>query len=141
MVLDKYIIQDMGINAPKAHQRIIRKLTKSLAILFDDGKISLEPFPETMIDESKTSVVPDVLLFDNEKEQTLVVIEVTHSTGVADDFDKVVYLIEERNYGVVEGFVYNYKTGQWFKYKKGEGAIAERPSFCQTIGYDLNELL
>ncbi len=131
----------MGINAPKAHQRIIRKLTKSLAILFDEGAITLEPFPETMIDESRSSVVPDVLLFDNEKEQTLVIIEVTHSTGVADDFDKVIYLIDERNYGVIEGFVYNYKTGQWFKYKKGEGKITECPSFCETIGYDLNELL
>ena len=141
MVFDKYTIQDMGINAPKAHQRVIRKLTKSLAILFDEGKIILEPFPETMIDESKSSAVPDILLFDNKNEQTKVIIEVTHSTGVADDFDKVIYLINERNYGVEEGFVYNYKTAIWLKYKKGVGKIEIDPSFCESINYDLNDLL
>ena len=51
---------EMGISAPKAHQRIIGKLMTRLGHLFYQlHQISLEPLPETQIDEGQSSPVPD----------------------------------------------------------------------------------
>lgn len=132
----------MGINAPKQHQRIISKLTTGLGVLYYvNGEIDLEPLPETMIDEGQTSPVPDVLLYDNEAEQTRIIIEVCHPNGLANDLQKVVRLIEENQYGVVEGFVYEYKNGRWYKYRKGVGHLSDRTSFSDVLQLDLNDFL
>jgi hypothetical protein len=131
-------IQVTGTNAPKEHQRIIRKLTTGLDNLYITGKISYEPFPETMIDSSVTSATPDVLLYDNLLRQNVVIIEVA-ADGWRKDFRKVIELTKD--YEVQEGFVYNYENKRWLKYKLGEGEIVENPSFCDSIGYDLNEFL
>ncbi len=129
----------MGTNAPKEHQRVIRKLTTGLDKLYMAGDIAFEPFPETMIDESKTSATPDVLLFDAVSEQNIMFVEVTIPVSENFDFKKVIEVAEK--YQIPEGFVYNYRTYKWRKYKLGEGEITENPSFCDSIGYDLNEFL
>ncbi|HFA47473.1 MAG TPA: Uma2 family endonuclease [Bacteroidetes bacterium] len=127
-------------NAPKPHQRIIGKLMMQFGILFYNlKKIPFEPFPETMIDESKTSPTPDILLFDNKQKQNKVIIEISGNTGAKRDFEKVKNLVEE--YGVPEGFVYNYDLKQWRKYRLEEGEDTDNPSFSDVIGYDLDRLL
>jgi len=130
----------MGVNAPKIHQRIIGQLMMRLGILFYiEKRIPYEPFPETMIDESQTSPTPDILLFDNEHRQNKVIIEVSGNTGARRDFEKVKTLMAE--YEVPEGFVYNYDTEKWMKYRLGEGEDARHPSYIDSIGVDLNDLL
>ncbi len=130
----------MGVNAPKIHQRIIGQLMMRLGILYYiEKKIPYEPLPETMIDESQTSPTPDILLFDNQKRQNQVIIEVSGNTGARRDFEQVKQLVEE--YGVPEGFVYNYDTGQWRKYDLAAGEDMQMPSYCDSIGLDLNELV
>ncbi len=130
----------MGVNAPKIHQRIIGKLMMRLGMLYHiEHAIPYEPFPETMIDESQTSPTPDILLFDNVKKQNQVIIEVTGNTGAKRDFEKVKQLMEE--YGVPEGFVYNYDTGNWMKFRLYKGEDKMAPSFSDLIGYDLDDLL
>jgi hypothetical protein len=132
----------MGTNAPKPHQRTIGRLMIELGILYyKQGTILLEPMPETMLNEDQTSPTPDIILFDNVLSKTPVIIEVTHTTGVTGDLKKVQRLIEEDDYGIVEGFVYDYKLNQWHKYKRGEGVITDYPSFCEAINLDLATLL
>ena len=130
----------MGVNAPKPHQRVIGKLMTELGNLFyREGKIPFEPFTETMIDEGKTSPTTDVLLFDNTTGQNKVLIEVSTSAGERKDFDKLVELM--RDYEVPEGFVYNYHNKSWRKYRLDSGEVKANTSFCETIGYDLNDFL
>lgn len=132
----------MGTNAPKSHQRIIARLTAELYYLYNKQKtIFLEPLPETMLDESQTSPTPDIILYDNERYKTPAIIEITHTDGVAKDLRKIQNLIEERDYGIVEGFVYDYRSREWHKYKLGKGIITEKPSFCEAINLDLATLL
>lgn len=133
-MLDNTII--MGVNAPKPHQRVIGKLMTALGHLFyREGSIPYEPFTETMIDEGKTSPTPDVLLFDNRTGLNKVIIEVSTSAGARKDFEKLVELM--RDYEVPEGFVYNYSDGSWRKYRLDKGEITQNPSFCDTVGLDL----
>jgi Uma2 family endonuclease len=130
----------MGVNAPKIHQRIIGQLMMRLGILYHiEKKIPYEPFPETMIDESQTSPTPDVLLFDNLNKENKVIIEISGNTGYRRDFQKVKDLVEE--YGVLEGFVYNYDAKSWHKYSLGKGEDARRPSYSDVLQQDLNLLL
>lgn len=130
----------MGVNAPKIHQRIIGQLMMRLGILYYiEHKIPYEPLPETMIDESQTSPTPDVLLFDNQEKQNKVIIEVSGNTGARRDFEKVKQLVEE--YGVPEGFVYNYDRKTWLKYRLGQGEDLKNPSFSEMLNCDLNALL
>lgn len=129
----------MGTNAPREHQRVIRKLIAGLDRLYVLGTIPYEPFPETMLDEGKTSPTPDVILYDAVSDTDVVMIEISTTKGFNGDFKKVAELAEY--YNLQEGFVYNYKTGIWKKYKKGIGQINEKPSFCDSIGYDLNDFL
>lgn len=131
----------MGVKAPKAHQRIIAKLIMALGMRFADGSISLEPFPETQLNEGDVSPAPDVSLYDNALSETPVIIEVTHTDGVRGDKIKAQRLIESDEYGIVEGFVYDYKKNEWHKYKKGVGAVFDRPSFCDALNLDLATLL
>jgi Uma2 family endonuclease len=133
---------EMVVNAPKEHQRIISKLNTGLGVLYyHQGKISLEPLPETMIDEGQTSPAPDVLLYDNENQQTRVIIEVAHTNGAGNDFKKIIRLMDENDYGVEEGFVYNYSKNIWKKYKKGQGEDTIQPSWSDLLNLDLASLL
>jgi Uma2 family endonuclease len=132
----------MGINAPRSHQRIISKLLTEFGIMFYKEKsMALEPFPETMLDEDKTSPVPDIMLYDNERETTPVIIEVTRTGSVKADLKKVRQLIDSDDYGIEEGFVFDYRKNVWFKYKQGKGDITIKPSFCDTLQLDLAKLL
>ncbi|MCB0519262.1 MAG: hypothetical protein H6577_25160 [Lewinellaceae bacterium] len=130
----------LQITAPKPHQRIIGKLMMRLGILYyDENKIPFEPFPETMIDENQTSPTPDILLYDNETKTNQIIIEVTGNTGLRKDIEKVKQLVED--YGVPEGFVYNYNTGKWYKYQLGKGEDIDTPSFSHLLHFDLDKLL
>jgi hypothetical protein len=129
----------MGTNAPREHQRVIRKLIAGLDKLYILGSIPYEPFPETMLDEGKTSPTPDVILYDAVTDKDVVMVEISTTKGFNGDFNKVSELVEY--YQLSEGFVYNYIKQQWRKYKRGVGEITENPSFCDSIGYDLNEFL
>lgn len=103
----------MSINAPKEHQAVITHLIHGLAELYLKDKTPLFPYPETMIDEGQTSPAPDILLYDHNKERTMVIIEVTHTAGAKKDSFKVQTLM--RDYDVPEGFVYDYKKCLWYK--------------------------
>ena len=129
----------MGVNAPKEHQRAIARLTHGMYDLYLKGLIKYEPLPEAMINESESSPTPDVLLFDGVLRKNMVIIEVTSTTGAKKDFRKTIELVDD--YDVAEGFIYDYQQQSWRKYKLHEGEITENPSFCDSIGYDLNEFL
>lgn len=133
---------EMGINAPKAHQRIISKLTASLGHLFyHQHEITLEPLPETQIDEGQASPVPDIMLYDNETYRTPIIIEICHPNGLNNDLKKIIRLIEENDYGIEEGFIYDYVRGLWVKYQKGFGQVAEAPSYSAILAIDFATLL
>jgi hypothetical protein len=57
------------------------------------------------------------------------------------DMKKIRTLIMSGDFGIDEGFVYDYKKNEWHKYKKGIGVVAEYPSFSETLGMDLGTLL
>ena len=126
-------------NAPRLHQAIITKLIYGLTDLYKNRKTKFFAYPETMIDESETSPVPDVMLIDPDTGLSHVIIEITHTQGVKKDIKKLQELMQ--NYGVGEGFVYNYKQKQWYKCRLDLEGVAENISFCDTINYDLDELL
>ena len=139
--------EDFGVWAPIDHQRIISLLTMGLGVLYYREKcIQLEPLPETMLDEAKVSrnavpQVPDILLRDNETDETPIIIEVRKTTGQKADLQKVIQLIDEGFYGIREGFLYNYKTRQWLRYRFGDGGQATESSFSEILQLDLNSLL
>lgn len=134
--------EDLGVWAPADHQRIISKLTTHLGILYYvEKRISLEPLPETMLDEGKASLVPDLSLCDNEADQTPIIIEVCHAKGQKDDIQKVIQLIDNDRYGIREGFIYNYKTRQWYRYRFGDGGLTTESSFSDILNLDLNAFL
>jgi hypothetical protein len=135
-------VKSMRINAPIEHQRVIAKLMTRLGTMYYDLKtISLEPLPETMLDETKNSPVPDLMLCDHTNDTVPVIIEITRTRTVNADMKKLRDLITEGDYGIVEGFVYDYKKNEWHKYKKGIGEVSERPSYCDTLHLDLATLL
>jgi hypothetical protein len=130
--------EDFGVWAPPEHQRVIAKLTMYLGILYRlDKRIDLEPLPETMLDESKASEVPDLVLRDNLTAQTPVIIEVCHTAGLKGDLRKVIQLVDADLYGIREGFVYDYKTGSWLRYRFGDAGAATSDSFSERLGVDL----
>ncbi len=134
--------EDFGVWAPIDHQRVISLLTMGLGVLYYREKaIPLEPLPETMLDQGKASLVPDISLRDNEAAQTPVIIEVCHSDGLKGDLRKVIQLIEDDEYGILEGFVYNYKTEKWLRYRKDDGGQATESSFSEVLNLDLNTFL
>lgn len=135
-------VLEVRINAPKAHQRIISKLTASLGHLYyHQHKISLEPLPETQIDEGQSSPVPDILLYDNESFKTPIIIEVCHPNGLNNDLKKVIRLIDENDYGIEEGFIYDYVRKTWSKYEKNVGKQLVNPSYSNILELDLDELI
>lgn len=131
------MVHDDGVNGPIIHQRIIARLTAGLYPLFRTGKILYEPLPETMLGEY-TSPTPDLILFDNQTDQTLVIIEICQTRGAKGDLQKVVNLIDGELYGILEGFVFNYKTQQWLRYRLGDGGVAANSSFSEVLQVDLS---
>lgn len=126
----------MRINAPRIHQEIIAKLVYGVTLFLKNGEISLFLYPETMIDESKTSPVPDVMLVNRENDLAQAIIEITHTQGFRKDVQKVRYLMQE--YNVPEGFVYDYKLKNWQSISSKNNASQ---LFCEALNYDLNNFL
>ncbi|GAB3039798.1 hypothetical protein [Spirosoma pulveris] len=136
------LAHDDGTNSPFGHQRIISKLTVELGVLYYHKKtIVLIPLPETPLDEGPGFPVPDVILFDENLEQTRIIIEVCTNRGVNNDLKKVIRLIEDTEYGILEGFVYNYKSREWFRYRKGDGGAATASSVSDVMGIDMGEFV
>jgi Uma2 family endonuclease len=128
---------DMGVNAPIIHQRVIARLTAFLYPLFQQGVIQYEPLPKTMLGEY-SSPTPDLILYHNETDQTRVVVEVCQTRGVKGDLQKVIQLIDGELYGIEEGFVYDYKTGHWLRYRKGDGGLSQPSAQSDILGLDLS---
>lgn len=124
---------DMGVNAPIIHQRMIARLIAGLYPLYRSGQILHELLPETMLTEGYATPVPDVILYDHQAEQTRIIIEVCKNTGLKHDTTKVIHLTEEDDYGILEGFVYNYKTEKWLRYRLGNGGLTEPTSFLEVL--------
>ncbi|WP_461068212.1 hypothetical protein [Spirosoma horti] len=134
--------EDDGTNSPLDHQRVISKLTVGLGILFyRERAILLEPLPETPLGEGPGHQVPDVLLFDNEAQLTRIIIEVAQPRTSGHDLKKIIRLIEEDDYGILEGFVYNYKSREWFRYRKGDGGVATPSSVSDLMGVDMGPMV
>ena len=64
-----------------------------------------------------------------------------HSRGFKGDLKKVISLIDDESYSILEGFVYNYKTEKWLRYRKGDGGQAIESSFSEVLQLDLNAFL
>lgn len=131
----------MGVNAPIIHQSVIARLTAGLYPLYRTGQILFEPLPETRLTEGYASPVPDLILYDHPHEQTRLIVEICQNTGLKHDTGKVIRLIEDNEYGILEGFVYNYKTQRWLRYSKGDGGVATESSFSQVLGLDLDAFI
>lgn len=117
---------------------VISKLTIELGILYYREKsISLIPLPETSLNEGPGHAVPDVMLYDDVAEDTKVIIEVCLTNGVRNDLRKVIRLIEDDDYGILEGFVYNYKTREWLRYRKGDGGAATASSYSEVMQVEM----
>ncbi|TAE38019.1 MAG: hypothetical protein EAZ70_00910 [Runella slithyformis] len=129
----------MGTNATRQHQRIIAKMIWHLTSLYVAGKINYEAIPEVMLDDTNASPTPDVILTDNVLDRDVVIVEIMGKKAFKSDWQKVQILVEA--YDIDEGFAYNYQDNKWRKYKRGVGEITENPSFCDSIGYDLNDFL
>lgn len=94
-----------------------------------------------MLNDAQTSPTPDLILYDAVLAETPVIIEITHTDGVRSDMKKVRKLITDDDYGIIEGFVYDYKRNQWHKFHKTHGDILDNTSFCEAINLDLATLL
>ncbi|GAB3797681.1 hypothetical protein GCM10028819_17140 [Spirosoma humi] len=137
-----FLVQEDGTNSPLDHQRVISRLTVGLGILFyRENAIPLEPLPETPLGEGPGHQVPDIILFDNTAQLTRIIIEVTQPRTAQYDIKKVIRLIEDDDYGILEGFVYNYKSREWFRYRKGDGGAATASSFSDLMGVDMGPMV
>ena len=105
------------------------------------GTLHLEPLPETMLNDGEASPVPDLILYDNEARITPIIIEVCHTDGLRKDLKKVIALIDSDDYGILEGFVYDYTTCRWYRYRKGDGGLTTESSFSDILQLDLNAFL
>ncbi|GAB3316570.1 hypothetical protein GCM10027299_07000 [Larkinella ripae] len=132
---------EMGVNAPFIHQRTIAQLTAGLYPLYKSGTIPFEPLPEMMLTEGYATPVPDLILYDYEAEQTRIIVEICQTNGQKHDLNKLIRLIDEGDFGILEGFVYNYKTNDWFRYRKDDGGLTEKTAFSDILQLDLNGFL
>lgn len=131
------MMHDDGVNGPIDHQRIIARLTAGLYPLYRAKLIPYEPLPETMLGEY-TSPTPDLILFDSETDQTPMIVEICQNRGAKGDLQKVISLIDGELYGILEGFVFNYKAQQWLRYRLGDGGVATNSSFSEVLQVDLS---
>ena len=53
----------------------------------------------------------------------------------------MIQLVDADEYGIVEGFVYDYLTYEWYRYKKGDGGLTESSSYSGVLAMDLNQFL
>ncbi len=133
---------EMGHLATVHHQRAIKKLIYGMERLFQNGQITLEPLPETDIDPGNPdSKCPDVIFQDNEKSTVPIIIEISTSRGWKTDFNKMRKLIEETEFGIEEGFVYDFQLGIWHKFSKKNGASSMPDAWSDILGLDLNAFI
>ena len=133
---------EMGHLATVHHQRAIKQLIYGLERLFQNGQIRLEPLPETDIDPGNPdSKCPDVIFQDNENSTVPIIVEIATSRGWKTDFNKMRRLIEETDFGIEEGFVYNFQLGTWHKFSKMNGASAMPDSWSDILGLDLSKFV
>ncbi|MEZ0482975.1 hypothetical protein ACAW87_00385 [Fibrella sp. GW2-5] len=127
---------------PRIHQRIISKLNFGLRILYQQEKrIKLEPLPETMVNEDQASPTPDLILVDPATGFIHVIIEVCKTPGLKSDVQKVVKLLDDAAYDIKEGFIHDYKTGKWYRYKANTGGLVEESSWSDVLELDLSAFL
>lgn len=133
---------EMGHLATIHHQRAIKQLVFGLETLYQSGKISLEPLPETDIDPGNPdSKCPDLILQDNENSTVPVIIEVATHRGWRTDFKKLKQLMDETEFGIQEGFVLDFQQKEWHKYSKSGDVVNDNPSWSDVLKIDLNSLL
>lgn len=133
---------EMGHLATLHHQRAIKRLIVGLDRLNREGKTNLEPLPETDIDPGNPeSKCPDVIMRDNELLVVPVIIEVATHLGCRTDFKKMRSLVDETEYGIVEGFVYDFQSDTWMKYSREHGVATENPSWSEVLAVDLRQVL
>jgi hypothetical protein len=137
----KFLVHDEGVYSPLMHQSIIARFIAGLYPLYRSGHILYEPLPEMMLTEGYAAPVPDIILYDHQAEDTKVIIEICKNAGLKHDTGKVINLIEKDSYGLLEGFVYNYKTSNWLRYRKGDGGLTTETSFSEVLNLDLNQFL
>ncbi|MCU0340603.1 MAG: hypothetical protein MUE30_12020 [Spirosomaceae bacterium] len=132
---------EMGHLATIHHQRAIKKLVFGLEKLFLNGEIPYEPLPETDIDPGNPdSKCPDLILQDNSHLTVPVIIEVATNRGWKTDFLKLRRLIDDTDFGIVEGFVLNFETNTWHRYNKA-GQISEDTSWSEVLMIDLQKIM
>lgn len=132
---------EMGHLATTHHQRAIKRLLFGLEKLYQAGLISLEPLPETDIDPGNPeSKCPDLILQDNQASTVPIIIEIATARGWKTDFNKMKRLIDETEYGILEGFVLNFENGEWHRYSKNKGASEGLESWSDVLNLDLKEL-
>jgi Uma2 family endonuclease len=133
---------EMGHLATVHHQRAIKQLVFGLEKFYQSGQIRLEPLPETDIDPGNPeSKCPDLILQDNTNSTVPIVIEIATRRGWRTDFAKMRRLIDETEYGIQEGFVYDFQQNEWHKYAKGKGIVENAPSWSEVLRLDLKTLL
>ncbi len=133
---------EMGHLATINHQRAIKKLVFELEKRYQSGEIIYEPLPETDIDPgSPESKCPDLILQDNENATVPVIIEIATKRGAKTDFMKVKRIMNDTEYGIVEGFVLNFETNEWYKYSKNTIDVEGPSSWSSVLNLDLNDLL
>jgi hypothetical protein len=133
---------EMGHLATIHHQRAIKNLVFGLERLYQNKQIALEPLPETDIDPGNPeSKCPDLILQDGEKSTVPVIIEIATNRGWKTDFTKMRRLIEETEYGIEEGFVYNFERGEWHKFSKNTGLAEHFNSLSEVLNVDLGKIV
>lgn len=132
---------EMGHLATINHQRAIKRLVFGLEKLYLQGEIALEPLPETDIDPGNPeSKCPDLVLQDNVNSTVPIVIEIATNRGWKTDALKLRRLMDETDFGIVEGFVLNFEKGEWYKYSKITNP-SNNPSWSDVLSVDLSTFL
>jgi hypothetical protein len=133
---------EMGHLATIHHQRAIKRLVFGLEKLYQSGQIPYEPLPETDIDPGNPeSKCPDLILQDDNNGDVPIIIEISTKRGWKTDYNKLRRIMNDTEYGIVEGFVLNFETGEWLKYTKNILEIDSHSSWSNVLNLDLKTLL
>jgi Uma2 family endonuclease len=106
----------MGTNAKMEHQRILGKLFYALTTLYQTGHIPYEPFTEMSLKREKGGKTPDILLWDGSAQTKYVypvLVEICTTSAFETDIAKLKGIMGDAQYGVQEGFVYDYELRKW----------------------------
>ncbi len=49
--------------------------------------------------------------------------------------------MDETEYGIEEGFVLNFESGEWHQYSKSIGVVEENTSWSKVLGVDLGKMI